>query len=102
MYKKPKYREAETLNVKEGISALLKAYRLEPRFNETMAVAIWEQLMGQSIAKRTVTLQVRKGVMYIKLSSAPLKQELSTSKKRIVDLINQEIGAEAISEIVFL
>lgn len=102
MYKKKPNRASQTITLKDGIDSFLNAYKLKPRFSETMAVSIWESLMGQSIAKRTISINVRKGTLFVKLDSAPLKQELNNSKSRIVNLINEEVGVDAIKEIVFL
>ncbi len=100
MYKKKPKNDPKS--VKEGISAFLKANKLSARFNETMAVALWEELMGQSVAKRTELIQIRQKTLFVRLSSAPLKQELSLLKDQIRKRLNEEVGEDVVSEIVFL
>lgn len=100
MYKKEPKNDPKS--IKEGINAFLKANKLSARFSETMAVALWEELMGQSVAKRTELIQVRQKTLYVRLSSAPLKQELGLLKDQIKARLNEEVGEDVISEIVFL
>ena len=100
MYKKEPKNDPKS--IKEGINAFLKANKLSARFSEAMAVALWEETMGPSVAKRTELIQVRQKTLFVRLSSAPLKQELLLLKDQIKGKLNEQIGKEVLSEIVFL
>jgi hypothetical protein len=95
-------RKAEISPLKDVINDLLKAYKLTGKFNETHIIASWERIMGAPIAKRTTSLNISNKKMYVKLNSAPLKQELSMSKTKIVELLNNDLGQVVIEEIIFL
>jgi predicted nucleic acid-binding Zn ribbon protein len=105
MFKKPKPfspRKADTSPLKDVIEDLLKTYKLKAKFNETHLLVSWERIMGGPIAKRTVKLNIQNKKMYVTLNSAPLKHELSMSKKKILELLNKDIGETVVEEIIFL
>lgn len=95
-------RKTKSQSVGEVFEAFLEAYQLKSKFNESYLVTYWERLMGQSIAQRTEKIYISKGILYIRISSAPLRQELVLAKSRIIQKLNQEIGEETIKEIVFI
>jgi predicted nucleic acid-binding Zn ribbon protein len=101
-FKSTNARKADVAPLKDVINDLLKAYKLKGKFNETHIIASWERIMGTPIANRTSALNIHNKKMYVKLSSAPLKQELSMSKSRIVELLNNDLGEVVIEEIIFL
>jgi predicted nucleic acid-binding Zn ribbon protein len=87
--------------IKDVLERLLKMYQQKPSFNRVQVRVIWEKLMGTSISNYTERLFIRNNVLYIELSSAPLKQELSMSKSKILTTINQKLTTK-LDGIVFL
>ena len=58
--------------------------------------------MGKPIAKRTTKIFIKEKVMFVELTSAPLKQELSLSKTKILQILNNEAGENLLEDIVFI
>lgn len=100
----PKYtaRKASTTSIGEGIQQLLDAYRLRGRYNETYITAMWEQLVGQTIASRTESVEVRDRKLYIRIKSAPLRQELMLAKTKFIEMLNAEMGSHVLDDIIFI
>ena len=96
-----KSRKTPASSIKDIVFELLDAYRIRGKFNETKIIAFWEQMMGQAIAKRTTNIFVHKGKLYVTLNSAPLKNELSMSKGKIVEMLAREFGNGVVTEVVF-
>lgn len=96
------YRQADIMPLKDGIKALLRAYRLQGKLNEVVVVASWERVMGKTVAMKTQEVFVSKGKLFVRLTSAPLKHELVMAKTKVLELINAEVGEEVIREVVFL
>ncbi|WP_258048950.1 MULTISPECIES: DUF721 domain-containing protein [Hymenobacter] len=96
------YRQADIMPLKDGIKALLKAYRIQGKLNEVVVVASWERVMGKAVALKTQEVFVSKGKLFVRLTSAPLKHELVMAKTRVLEIINAEVGEEVIKEVVFL
>ena len=88
--------------MKDAFESFLKVYNLKSKFNETYLVAYWEKIMGASIAKRTEKIYIKNGVLFIRISSAPLSQELLLAKSKLIQLLNAEIGETVISDVIFI
>jgi predicted nucleic acid-binding Zn ribbon protein len=99
---KPTSRKSKAVSVGDAIKELLKFYQLEGKFNETFVVAHWEKIMGKTIASRTEKVYFKDKLMFVKVTSSPLKKDLMLSKHRIIDLINKEIGSNVVEDVVFL
>jgi hypothetical protein len=84
----------------EALQEMLKEYKLSSHLKETKIKMLWESLMGKTIATYTSNIQVRKNVLYLSILSAPLRQELSFSKEKIITLLNGELGEDYIKEVV--
>lgn len=95
-------RKAEVHSLKECIDELLDIYRIRGKFNQSQIIASWEKLMGAPVSKRTTDIFFRDKTLYVKLSSAALKHELSLSKSKIIQLLNEEAGDSVVEEVVFL
>jgi len=87
--------------LKEVINDLLKEYNLEDKLNRSKVIDSWEKVMGLSVAHRTTDIFVGKKTLYVKLNSAPLREELLYHKDKIIQSLNEEVGAEVINDIVF-
>ena len=88
--------------LKEAISQMLDAYRLKNSFDETYLAAHWSTIMGQPIASRTTKVYVKDGVLFLQIESAPLRDELVRAKHKIIELINREVKADLIRDVVFI
>ena len=89
-------------SLKEVIHELLAAYRLEGKLHEVRLINSWESLMGISVAKNTTKIYINKKTLFVELSSAALRHELSYTKSKLVLLLNKEAKHDVINEIVFL
>jgi predicted nucleic acid-binding Zn ribbon protein len=65
-------------------------------------VASWERVMGKAVAQKTKEVYVSKGKLFVRLTSAPLKHELVMAKTRVLELLNSEVGAQVVTEVIFL
>jgi hypothetical protein len=75
---------------------------LEGKFNETYVVANWEKIMGKTISSRTEKIYFKNKLMFLKLSSSPLKKDMILSKQTIIDLINKEARTKVVEDLIFL
>jgi len=67
--------------------------------NEKMN-GLWNQLLGDNISQFTDKVELRNETLYVSLSSAPLREELSYGKEKIMRMLNEEMGKETIKKIV--
>ncbi|MFN4145334.1 MAG: DUF721 domain-containing protein [Runella sp.] len=86
----------------EAINQMLDKYRLRNQFDETSVRAYWERLVGQDIATRTAEVYVKEKVLFLRLTSAPLANELVLAKQKLIQALNREFGYEIITDLVFI
>jgi len=88
----------------QPIKAILKGWidnsKIKSKLKQVEIKQLWRQMMGPSISNYTTDILIRKNKMYITISSAPLKQELSYGKEKIKKMINDEIGEEFVKEVI--
>lgn len=77
----------------------LKSENLEQTFQEKQFIQSWEELMGKTIASRTSKLTIRNGILYVELTSAPLRQEMVNSRGKVLELIHSRFGPDLIKEV---
>jgi hypothetical protein len=94
-------RNTKSIPMKDAFESFLKVYNLKSKFNETYLVTYWEKIMGVSIAQRTEKIHIKNGVLFIRLSSPSLSQELLLAKSKMIILLNKEIGEDVINDVVF-
>ena len=63
--------------------------------------AVWEKLMGKTIAGHTLKIQLRNKKLFLHFDSPALKEELSYSKQKVIQMINEEFGEEVVREIIY-
>jgi hypothetical protein len=92
----------KTVSVKDSIEEYLDKYALREKFNLSEIKSIWAGAMGQTIAKRTEKMFYRDGKLLIKIESAALKHQLHMERTKIKERLNEVIGKQYVSEVVFL
>jgi predicted nucleic acid-binding Zn ribbon protein len=93
-------RSKNNVTLKEALDNMVKDLKLKHGIDEVRIREEWVRLMGAPISKYTREISLRKGKLYVKVESAPLKQELSFSRDKIRELFNKELGEEIIHEVV--
>ena len=100
--KKTHQRKSNLSTISESFNDLLHIYRIDKKFDATQLVSSWERLMGLPISKRTRRIFVKDGTLYVELTSAALKHELTLSKHKILDIFYREFGKKMLDDVVFL
>lgn len=60
----------------------------------------WEKVMGPGIMSYTVSLVFRNNTLTVNLSSSVLREELMYGRTKIVQNLNEYLGAEIIEKII--
>jgi predicted nucleic acid-binding Zn ribbon protein len=88
--------------MKAAIEQLLDAYKLSDQFIIEKIKLNWPELVGKVIANRTDEINIRQQKLYLKVSSASLRQELIMMKSTLIENVNTYAGKKLINEIVLL
>lgn len=90
----------------EGISNILGRFLreegLETPLLEHRALQAWPEVVGEAIARYTSDLRIRNGILYAKVNSAPLRQNLQMAHKNIADKINAHVGSHVLTDVKFV
>ena len=89
------------LSIGEIIDQYIRAENLETELNEQRALSVWVSVVGRGINKYTISRSIKEGVMTVKISSAPLRNELMLNRSAIIQNLNSFLGAEVVKEIIF-
>lgn len=84
------------------IKDMISQYRIEDKLKESELKQSWEKVVGKVIAQHTLLLFVEKKLLFIKVDSPLLKNELIFLKSKIIIKTNNKFGKGFISDIVIL
>ena len=83
------------------VRKLMANPKLSKRLDKLDALDAWEDIIGSSLIKYIADQKIYNGVLYVKLKSAIVRNELSYRKSEFIEEINQKTGKDLISDIVF-
>ena len=82
------------------IRKLMKNPKLAEKLDMLNALDAWEEIIGAPISKYITDQKIYKGILYVKLKSAVVRNELSYKKSDFITQINQKVGKKLITDIV--
>lgn len=95
-------KEDNTQQFHQAFDKFLKEENLENRFNERKLITSWNEIMGDPIARRTSKVFIKDEVLFVKLTSAPLRQELTNAKTKVLELLERSLGKKVIRDVIFI
>ena len=94
-------KKSNEILLKDAIEAFLKENNLESKLNETRLIGAWEEVTGKLVARHTNQMYVKDRVLFVKVDSAALREELSYQRSKLIKKLNKAAGIEAIDDIRF-
>ena len=91
--------KSETLDTLIG--EFLRQEGLENPLNQYRLVDSWPKVVGPTIARYTGEVFIKNQTLFVKVKSAPLRNDLMMGRTNLVRQLNQHIGAQVITDIVF-
>ena len=95
---------AKRLNENNSIGDVLKEImqvnNLQQGMDKIDVRDAWKSLMGNGVNNYTREIMLRGTTLYVELTSAVLREELSYGKAKIVSMINTELGREVVKDVV--
>ena len=93
-------RKSNTQPIEQVIREFLRDNHIEQKLKEVSIVSQWESLMGRMVAVRTSEIYIRNHILYIRVTSSVLKNELMMMRQEIIDRINEHAGEKLVEKIV--
>lgn len=94
-----KDRNKDSIRIGEALGNYYKALGIDGKMNETAILAQWTDLVGEAVAKRTLSRSIREGILYIEVNSSVIRSELVQRKQEIITKVNGLAGQELIKDI---
>ena len=88
------------LSIQDAMNEFLKRSKLKSGIQAVRIEALWEEIMGKTIAKYTDKIQIIGTTLFITSSVAPLKNELLYQKEKIIERVNEAMGEKIIKDVV--
>ena len=82
-----------------AIQSMLGELNLRHGVYEAKIEAMWESLMGRTIARHTTNISLKGDRLYLTVDSAALRNELFYSRVKIKEVINKEIGLDIVKDV---
>jgi predicted nucleic acid-binding Zn ribbon protein len=84
----------------EVLKQFIEKNNLQPGMDKIDVQEAWKSLMGNGVNTYTKEVVLKGSTLYVALTSAVLREELSYGKQKIVKMINEELGKEVIKDII--
>ncbi|HLO73553.1 MAG TPA: DUF721 domain-containing protein [Flavobacterium sp.] len=95
---------AKRFNEESPIGDVLKQFisqnKLEAGMNVVNVRDAWKNLMGNGVNNYTTEIQLKGSTLYVALSSAVLREELSYGKDKIIKMINEELRKDVVTNLI--
>ena len=86
--------------VGELIKEFYEQHRGSDYLDEVNVVNSWPKVVGPFIASHTIDLSIKNKVLFVRVDSDALRNELSYSKSLLMKNLNEMVGKEMVHEIV--
>ena len=82
------------------LQQIIQLNRLQPGIDQISVKEAWISLMGNGVNSYTKNVALKGNTLYVELSSAVLREELSYGKDKIIKMINDELRRDIVKEVV--
>jgi predicted nucleic acid-binding Zn ribbon protein len=96
-----KQKKKKETTVGDAIYNFFRSIGAGERFRQNLAIAFWDAVVGDLIAKQTEPVEVRNGVLIVRVADPVWRQEMLFRKFEFIEKLNEKIGKKAIKDIKF-
>ncbi len=87
-------------SMSDALGEFIEKNKLQKGIDKVDARTAWSNLMGNGVNNYTTSVELQNDTLFVSLSSAPLREELSYGKSKIISMLNEELGKDLIKKIV--
>lgn len=88
--------------VKDILQDLFREQHLEDDLLMRRAMAAWPEVVGPVLNRMTVERRVASGTLYVRMTSAVARAELSMQRTLLLEALNKAVGKIVLTDIKFL
>jgi hypothetical protein len=87
-------------SISEVLQQFIQVNKLEAGMDKIDVEQAWKSLMGNGVNSYTQEVILKGTTLYVKLTSAVLREELSYGKQKIIAMLNEELRKEIVKDLV--
>lgn len=97
---KNKKRHNENLSLGDVLKEFVSTNKLQEGLDKVEIKDAWKNLMGNGVNSYTTSVQLKRDILYVQLSSSVLREELSYGKEKIINMLNEALGKPLIKTLI--
>jgi hypothetical protein len=92
----------EPIKVGQVFKQLIDQSPYKHKLVEAALISAWNQVMPPVVIKRTEQISVKQSKLFLKINSAPLRQEIQNAKSQVLTLLKEAAPECELIDIVWL
>ncbi len=93
-------RQSNESSISDVLQQFIQQNRLEAGMDKIDVEQAWKNLLGNGVNSYTQEVILKGSTLYVKLTSAVLREELGYGKQKIITMLNEELRKEVVKDIV--
>ncbi|MFA5834191.1 MAG: DUF721 domain-containing protein [Bacteroidota bacterium] len=85
----------------DALNLLMQSLGIEKQVEQYKIFDIWNEVVGQQVAKVAQPERLQNGVLIVTVNNAPWRAELTFRKKEILEKIHEKTNSQSIVDIKF-
>jgi hypothetical protein len=86
--------------VGDVLKQIIEVNKLQGGMDQIDVKDAWRSLMGNGVNTYTKNVVLKGSTLYVELTSAVLREELSHGKSKIIKMINEELRRDVVRDVV--
>jgi predicted nucleic acid-binding Zn ribbon protein len=87
-----------SVSIGEALISYIRETGLEQSVLDVQIEEVWPKVMGETVRKLTRSVEVKDGVLVVRVNSAALKTQLFENRFELVRKLNEAVGAPALRD----
>jgi hypothetical protein len=93
-------RTSNESSISEVLQQFIQVNKLEAGMDKIDVQQAWKSVMGNGVNSYTQEVILKGTTLYVKLTSAVLREELSYGKQKIIVMLNEELRKEIVKDLI--
>ena len=89
------------VSIQDAMLNLVRELGIAPRMAQYDIITAWPDVVGPQIARVTDPQRLENGVLYVTVTTAPWRAELSMKRLELVEKLNTRVGVRVLNDIRF-